>query len=47
MNLLKRTEIHKCDKCEHTHEYEAGLFTWNEIKDKLGFEVKIVPNLDD
>lgn len=25
LDLLKKTEIHKCDKCDHEHEVETGI----------------------
>lgn len=30
--LIKRKEIHTCDKCDHTHEVELGLLEPEEVK---------------
>ncbi len=40
MNMVKRIEFHKCDRCDHTHEYETGLFTIEEIEKYFGYEIK-------
>lgn len=37
MDLLKRKEIHTCDKCDHTHEVELGLLEPEEVKKLLEF----------
>lgn len=44
MELLKRKEVHECDKCSHTHEVELGILTPEEIKGLLLNEEKTKPS---
>ena len=35
MDLMKRKEIHKCDKCDHEHEVEIGFLEPEEVLKEL------------
>lgn len=37
-NLIKKTEIHKCEECDHTHEVETGILTLEEAQKLLNEE---------
>lgn len=39
MDLMKKTEVHKCDKCDHEHSVETGFLEKEEVL-KLLNEIK-------